>query len=192
VGEVATPKSNSGGTSSKVIAVDERTFTAMMEQLQEGYVTSVAATAGCAVEPIPKDVYGCDLRLVRPGRVPTEEEVSLLVQLKNTTTAKPDPTKEFFSYQLRKREYLERLAIRRTLVKAILVVMATSHVQTEWTTVSHHSMELKHCCYWQSFEGYPVNPTVVSPSVRIPTANIFDSMALTQIMDKLSRGESLS
>jgi hypothetical protein len=155
-------------------------------------VTSVAATAGCAIEPIPKDNYGFDLRLVRPGRVPTEEEVSLLVQLKNTTTVKPDPTKDFFSYQLKKREYLERLAVRRTIVKAILVVMATSHVQREWTTASHHSMELKHACYWQSFEGHLVNPTVASPSVRIPTANIFDSVALTKIMDKLSRGESLS
>jgi hypothetical protein len=191
VGTVVTPQSDPRGTQRRIVAVDERTFTAMMEQLQEGYVTSVAATAGCAIEPIPKDVYGCDLRLVRPGRVPSEEEISLLVQLKNTTTGKPDPAKGHFSYQFRKREYLERLAMPRGLVKAIAIIMITPPIQREWTAASHESMELRHCCYWQTFEGYPVDPNVDSPTVHVPTSNIFDSAALIEIMDKLSAGEPL-
>jgi hypothetical protein len=164
----------------------------MMEQLQEGYVTSVAAAAGCTAEPIPKDVYGCDLRLVRPGRSVTEEETPLLVQLKNTTMIKPDSAKAHFSYKFSKREYLERLAIPRTLAKAIAIVMATPPVQTDWTAAGHDFLELRHACYWQSFEGYSVDPKVASPTVHIPTANIFDSRALTAIMDRLGRGESLS
>lgn len=192
MGEATTPRSDPTDTPRGVVPVDDRTFTLMMEQLQEGYVTSVAATAGCAVEPIPKDSYGFDLRLVRPGRVPSEEEVALLVQLKNTTTIKPDPAKAFFSYQLRKREYLERLAASRKLVKAILLVMVTSPIQADWTVADHDLMAVKHCCYWQSLEGHPVNPSVASPSVRIQTANVFDATALAGIMDRLSRGESLS
>jgi len=116
--EVTGPQGTGGSQFRNVIAVDERTFTAMMEQLQEGYVTSVAATAGCSVEPITRDLYGHDLRLVRPGRTANEEEIPLLVQLKNTTTVKPDPAREFFSYQLRKREYLEHLAESRTIAKS--------------------------------------------------------------------------
>lgn len=163
----------------------------MMEQLQEGYVTSVAATAGCTVEPIPKDLYGCDLRLVRPGRKSDEEEIPLLVQLKNTTTLKPNPAKSAFSFKLRKRVYLEKLAIRRKIEKAILIVMITSPIQAEWTVADHDLMLVKHCCYWETLEGHPVDQNVDQPSVKIRTTNIFDAPALIEIMDRLSKGESL-
>jgi hypothetical protein len=168
-----------------------RTFTAMMEQLQEGYVGSVAASAGCMMEPIPKDTYGFDIRLVRPGRTPLDEEVTLNVQLKNTTTTRPDPNQETFSYQLRKREYLERLAAPRKYVKAVLLVMVTSPNQAEWAVADHAAMTTQHCCYWECLEGHLVDPGVAAPTVRIRTKNIFDGPALTRIMDKLSRGEPL-
>ena len=190
MGDAATPQSDPKPTRSKVVAVDARTFTDMMEQLQEGYVTSVASTAGCSVERIPRDTYGFDIRLICPGP-PGQEEVTLLVQLKNTTTIKPDPEREFFSYQLRKREYLERLAVPRGDVKALLIVMATSGTQVEWTAADHELMTVKYCCYWRCLEGHPVDQKVASPSVRIPTANIFDAPALTRIMDMRSRGEPL-
>jgi hypothetical protein len=161
-----------------------------MEQLQEGYVASVAAAAGCNMEPIPRDNYGFDIRLVRP-HAPGDEEVVLQAQLKNTTLSKPDPSKSHFSYKLKKREYLERLAAPRRYNKAILVVMATSPKQASWVTVDHEALLVRHCCYWACLEGESVDPTVSSPTVRIPTANIFDGSALNKLMDKIQRGEPL-
>lgn len=161
-----------------------------MEQLQEGYVASVAATAGCIMEPILRDLYGFDIRIVRPSRA-GEEEVVLNAQLKSTTTVKPDPAKAHFSHQLRKKEYLERLAAPRRDVKAILVVMATPPAQASWTSAAHESMAIKHCCYWAYLEGHVVDPDVASPTVHIPTANIFDATALTSLMDKIGKGEPL-
>jgi hypothetical protein len=162
-----------------------------MEQLQEGYVASVAATAGCTLEPIRRDLYGLDVRFVRPGS-PGEEEVVLSAQLKNTTTIRPDVSKPQFSYRLKKREYLETLAAeRRTSPKAILLVMVTSPVQATWTDAGHHSMTVRHCCYWAYLEGRSVNPDVSSPMVPIKTKNIFDGNALISLMDRLSRGEPL-
>jgi hypothetical protein len=162
-----------------------------MEQLQEGYVASIAATAGCTLEPIRRDLYGLDVRFVRPGS-PGEEEVALSAQLKNTTTIRPDLSKPQFSYQLKKREYLETLAApRRTSPKAILLVMVTTPVQATWTDACHDSMTVRYCCYWAYLEGHQVNPNVRSPTVRIRTKNIFDSNALTSLMDKVSRGEPL-
>jgi hypothetical protein len=67
----------------RLVAVDARTVTKLMEQLQDGYVTAVAATAGCLAEFIPRDSYGLDVRFVRPGG-PGEEEVLLSAQLKST------------------------------------------------------------------------------------------------------------
>ena len=152
---------------SRIAPLDPRTFTAMMEQLQEGYVASVAATAGCACEPIRRDIYGFDVRFVRPGQL-GEEEVTLNAQLKNTTTVKPDPEATHFSHQLKKREYLETLAAPRSGVKAILLVMASLPVQEQWTQASHDSMTVRYCCYWECLEGRPVDKTVASPNSANP------------------------
>ena len=61
--------------------VDSTTFSVCMEQLQEGYVLSVAATAGCLVETVQRDIYGLDIRFVRQ-RGSNLEETSLHAQLK--------------------------------------------------------------------------------------------------------------
>jgi hypothetical protein len=190
VRKVVTSRGSDTGIKRQIVAADDRTFTALMEQLQEGYVASVAATAGCILEPIPRDLYGFDVRFVRPGRA-GEEEVTLNAQLKNTTTVKPDPARAHFSHQLRKRDYLERLAAPRRDVKAILVVMATSPTQASWTSAAHESMAIRHCCYWAYLENHVVEPDVTSPTVHIPTGNIFDAPALASMMAKLSKGEPL-
>jgi len=161
-----------------------------MEQLQEGYVTSVAATAGCSAEFIRRDIYGFDVRLVRP-QDPGTQEVAVMAQLKNTTTLKPDPAKPWFSYQFDKRENLLRLTEPRKDPKAILLVMVTTPGQKSWTECDHESLVLRHCCYWAYLEGQAVRPDVRSPTVHVPTINIFDSVALGEIMDKLDQGVSL-
>ncbi|MER7763490.1 DUF4365 domain-containing protein [Streptomyces sp. NPDC097619] len=176
----------------RIEAVNDDTFTACMEQLQEGYVAAVAATAGCAMESVRRDIYGMDALLVRPPEHVGKQEVSVFAQLKNTTTLRPDPEKSTFGYQLKKREYFDRLALKRKDPKAILIVMATSVRQADWTTAHHDRLEVSHCCYWVSLEGQTAKEGVESPTVKIPTANIFDANALTNILDKLDRGESLN
>ncbi|WP_367320807.1 DUF4365 domain-containing protein [Streptomyces sp. HUAS ZL42] len=172
--------------------MNKNTFTACMEQLQEGYVASVAATAGCAMTAVRRDIYGMDALLARPPVITGKQEASVYVQLKNTTTIRPDPSKTEFSYQFKKREYFEHLSLVRSTPKAILVVMVTSHRQMDWTRASHDRLELNYCCYWASLEGQIAKQGVASPTIRVPTANIFDASSLTLILDKLDRGESLN
>jgi len=179
-----------GSSGNGVRPVVAETFTECMEQLQEGYVASVAATAGCLLEPVARDRYGMDVMFVRV-RPAGLEEVSVYAQLKNTTTVKPDPAKQFFSYQFKKKEYLERLAAPRSGIKAILVVMATHPHQELWTNGDHDSLALLHCCYWMSLEGETVPPGVNAPTVRVPTSNIFNADTLTCILDRIERGEAL-
>ena len=173
-----------------VVPVIPHKFTEMMEQLQEGYVASVAASAGCSVEFMRHDRYRVDALVIRQIDQ-SREEVSVKAALKNTTLARPDPARPYFSYQFHKREHLESLTMPRKDPKAILLVMVTTPEQAMWTECDHESLKVRHCCYWAYFEGDTVTPGVQSPSVQIPTANVFDSAALTTIMDKLDRGESL-
>lgn len=166
-----------------------RTFTDCMEQLQESYVAGIAATAGCQYNPVSRDTFGVDALLVR-APIGTQEEISVYVQLKNTTTVKPNPLRAEFSYRFNDRRDMEMLAQRRKGIKKILIVMCTSPTQNEWTSVCHDSMTMVHCCYWAYLEGSDI-PMVEKPSVRIPTKNVFDAKALTAILDHLDSGGSL-
>lgn len=190
---VGTLVADDGAASSgRIEAVHSGTFTQMMEQLQEGYVASVAATAGCAFQPLYRDIIGMDVLLFRPGKTPNDQEASVFVQLKCTTTLKPDPTADHFSLKLKKREYFEKLAAPRSNPKSILLVMVTSPHQRAWSGATHEALSVSHCCYWVHLEGQVPAAGVEQPTVHVPTSNIFDAKALTDILDKLDRGDPLN
>jgi hypothetical protein len=185
------PGDGASAATARIVPVDPIRFTKLMEQLQEGYVASVAATAGCSVEFTRRDLYTLDAMIIK-SLDEERQEISLKAQLKCTTRGKPDPAKGSFSYQFKRAADFKRLAMPRKDPKAILLVMVTTPVQVEWTECDHEMLTVRHCCYWVSLEGRTVRPGVKSPTVQVPTANIFDSEALTKIMDKLDRGEVLS
>lgn len=174
----------------KVRAVDDITFTTCMEQLQEAYVTSIASTAGCIIEVVRRDLYGMDVSFLRPNSQGHEESI-LWAQLKNTTTIRPDAAKEHFSYRLKKRRYLEALAKLRSRPKAVLLVMVTDPDQSIWAVGDHDMLAIRNCCYWTYIEGHAVDTGVESPTVNVPTRNIFDAAALTMLMDTLGRGNPI-
>ncbi|TXS67290.1 DUF4365 domain-containing protein [Streptomyces sp. sk2.1] len=170
--------------------VDRRTFTTCMEQLQEGYMQSVAATAGCLFIKQGRDMFGVDAMLVRTSSDPLGEEASFYVQMKSTTQIAVDGSTESFRYRFEKRDYMERLVRPRMGMKSLLIVMAIPKGQAQWTRTAHTHLEVKQACYWISLEGMTV-PPAEKPSVRIPTANLFNAEALTAIMGKIERGEPL-
>ncbi|MER6913735.1 DUF4365 domain-containing protein [Streptomyces sp. NPDC000594] len=163
-----------------------------MEQLQQGYIKSVAATAGLAVEVVPVDVYGYDIRLIKPPRDAMDEESALLAQLKCTTQIVPDVSREHFSYQFTKRQYFDHLVKPRRYPKAILIVMTTPTRQSDWTEVTHDGLWTRRSCYWAYLEGVHADPSIKKPTVHIPTKNKVDAASLIEILDKIDRGESLN
>lgn len=178
-----------GSARQPFVPVNRNSCTNAMEQLQEGYVFSVAATAGCQVDRFVHGNKYADLSIKREG---IDEEITVEVHLKCTTDARPDPSKDHFSYQIKERAHFDRLARNRTKgPKQILVVMATRKDQALWTAAGADHLKVFHCCYWVSLEGMVVAETVKSPTVHVPTANVFDAEALTWILDRLDRGEPL-
>lgn len=167
--------------------VDTTTFSTCMEQLQEGYVLSVAATAGCLVESVQRDIYGLDVRFVRQ-RGSSLEETSLHAQLKNTTTTSPDPLKPTFPFQFKHRRHFDHLTKARATIKAILIVMVTEPDQSKWSQGDHSSLSVRKCCYWANLEGHETE--AMYPTVQVPTNQIFSSDALNGILDRIEMGQS--
>ena len=160
-----------------------------MEQLQEGYVSAIAATCGVSVQPVHRDMYRYDLEFVRQPD-PTVEEVSFRAQLKSTTgipVIEPGATE--FSYQFKSREAFDSLAMARTTQKHLLVVMAVHQNQNRWTYSHHRALLLRHCCYWLNMEG--MSSDAQHPTVSVPTANVFNAVALTGILDRIEGGQPI-
>ena len=159
-----------------------------MEQLQEGYVFSVAATAGCLVERRERDALGMDVLFVR-GRGPKQEETILYAQLKSTTRQRPDPEKGWFGFQFSHRDHFDRLAMTRSSVKAVLLVMVTDPDQSKWSDGDHESLSVRKCCYWVHLEGQESDAG--KPTVRVPTDQIFTATALRDLLNRIERDEPL-
>jgi Domain of unknown function (DUF4365) len=162
-----------------------RNFTACMEQLHVAYVCSVAATVGCSVERKNRDRYGVDIEFKLP-RDDHLEELTIYAQLKCTTTIDPDLSKPTFGYRFRDRRHFDHLAKPRAAIKAILIVMVTSPVQSSWTEVSHDQLTIRQACYWMNMEDKkPSSP--ITPTVAVPIANLFDGPSLVEMFQRLEQ-----
>ena len=109
--------------------------------------------------------------------------------MKNTTTLRPDPQKASFSYQFRHRDHFDHLAKERPTIKAVLLVMVTTPEQSRWSASDHESLIVRRCCYWANLEGY--KSTAKTPTIRVPTDQIFSAAALAGLLDRIERGEPL-
>lgn len=168
----------------------QRLYTQVMEQLQEGYVAAVAASAGVIAEFRRRDVHKFDVELSRQPDI-AQEEVAVRIQLKSTTQIKPDPADTSFPFRFKTRPDFESLAMPRTVQPHILVVMVVGKDQSTWAEADQERLWVSHCCYWVSLAGQVAPPKPEQPVVQVPTSNIFDAAALTEILDRIERGDPL-
>ncbi len=173
-----------------VVKVVARTHTQAMEQLQEGYVQAVAATAGVIAEFRRRDLHKYDVELTRQPDV-SNEEAAVRLQLKATTTSRPRVGATHLSFTLKSTKDLESLAMERTTIKHILVVMVVGADQHDWTEATHEGLTTRHCCYWVNLEGASVPQGVASPTVHVPLSQVFDAEALNAILDRVEKGEPI-
>lgn len=172
---------------SHLVMVNPRTFTDAMEQLQESYVSAVAATAGVAVQNVYRDLHRYDLELVRQPSA-SVEEVSVKAQLKSTTSISVKPGATHFDYRFESRSAFDSLAMIRTSIKHILIVMLVDRDQSRWSEVDDQAMLTRRACYWVNLEGHAAPERPLKPVVSVPRANLFDANALTGILNRIEAG----
>ena len=73
----------------------------------------------------------------------------------------------------------------------ILIVVLLPDEETEWLTQTDDKLCLRRCGYWLSLVGHNPVPNRNGVTVRIPKTNVFSSAQLTDMMDKVARGETL-
>lgn len=157
-----------------------------MEMLQDGYIRAVAAAAGCTMaKPEPDD--GIDWVLTHTStKHPGDPQVDLKVQLKSTSQSQPNPQSGYVSVKLSNARF-ELLAQNPVIVHRILIALIIPKNVEKWVRASHNYMELRHCAYWVNIAGAKPTGTEES-SVRVPTSNVFDDIALCDIMRRVGSG----
>jgi len=154
--------------------------------LQNSYLAAVAAAAGCTMaKPEPDD--GTDYVLThRSDEHTVDVEVDLKIQLKSTIVSKPNPASGFVSVPLSNKRF-EMMALTPVTTKRIVVAMALPDMFEDWIDASHDVFRLRHCAYWVNIAGEKPTGRTKS-SVRVPTSQIFDDVALCAIMKRLGQG----
>lgn len=163
-------------------------FTNQLENLERAYLSAVAAAAGCTFGEFNYD-DGIDVFLKH--RHPNHASVGsvdafLQVQLKCTSQVGPNPPSGQVSRPF-SNERFELYAEANPSIKKIVVTMIAPSDPGAWIRCSHDAMQLRHCCYWVNIAGR--SPTGERDTIVVaPTSQVFDDVALCDIMCRIGQG----
>ncbi|MFC4534604.1 DUF4365 domain-containing protein [Sphaerisporangium dianthi] len=162
--------------------------TECMQTLQIGYLHAVAAAAGCSLQPHHQDYRGIDWDVTHGAslHLSEEKEATIKVQLKATTQYPLPPDGEDFALTLSNR-HLRKLNYQNPSIPRLLVAMLTPADMAEWVKADHALTELRRCCYWVNLAGVQLSGKDRT-TIRIPAEQIFDDVALCEIMIRVGAG----
>jgi Domain of unknown function (DUF4365) len=159
--------------------------TACMETLQVGYLHAVAAAARCSIATPSPDRRLDWIALHQSEQHTEDNEACLKIALKATAQV-TTPKSDEFAFRL-ENAHLEYLSRPDPTVKRILVVMILPKDIRRWIRADKQQLELRHCCYWVNLEGQ--QPSGESKTtVKVPAGQIFDDVALCNIMKRIGSG----
>ncbi len=158
--------------------------TNLMEMFQLSIVGATAAAAGCNISE-PMIDNGIDVDIWH--EVPNEEEAVIRAQLK-AVSAGWDAGRTQISARLSRKRY-DYLRLDSPSKSRLLLIMDMPPNQIDWIRHRAPYTLAKHGCYWVNLAGEPEfrgHGDVVT--VSAPAANVFDDVALCQMMARIRAG----
>ncbi|MGE0144331.1 MAG: DUF4365 domain-containing protein [Planctomycetota bacterium] len=157
------------------------------EAFSLAYVRAVAAAAGFRLQDGPQpDDDSVDLTIAARGATGTVASPKLDVQLKCKLWT-PDDGREV-AYDLKLKNY-EDLRLAHVQVPRILILVAVPEEVADWIEQDDVRLLMRHCGWWASLRDLPESPNTEKVRVKIPRVNRFDVRGLTDIMQRLAKGE---
>ena len=160
------------------------------EALSRAYIHAIAGRCGMSCGS-PEFDYGIDMTVLeiehQDGQY-TETGFRIDIQVKSCTTSLV--TESSILYDLDVRTYA-LLRGSPALFPKILVLLVLPENEEDWTIQDEDGLTLRRCAYWISLRGMPKTSNVKTIRVTIPRANIFSTLALRELMNKVRAGEPL-
>ena len=152
------------------------------ERFSLAYINAVATSTNCEVLEPQVDRGSVDGFLVGPAR----GRDLIRFQAKATEQHVMRDNRRHFPLSIRDYDNL-----RTVVFPFVLIVVLAPNDETQWLTQTDEEFCLRHCGYWMPLVGRPEVSNINSMTVHKPTANVFGSSGLTDLMDKVARGEPL-
>jgi hypothetical protein len=156
------------------------------EEFSRAYVQAVASVAGYATQRHDVDQDGVDLTVHVHGGSGTVRSPRLDVQIKTKTSGKPQRFPWPFAIEV---DHYEKLRATDYLVPRILLVVAMPKLVTEWSSISHQQLVLRHCAYWLSLRGWPSTTNKDNITIHLEKKQRFSPGELDKIMTCIGKGE---
>ena len=152
------------------------------ERFSLAYINAVATYANCeALEP-QVDRGSVDGLLVGPARSRD------LIRFQAKATEQDVMRDDRLHFPLSIRDYDN---LRTAVFPFILIVVLLPDDETQWLTQTDDQLCLQRCGYWMSLVGRPEVSNTNTVTVHIPKANVFGNSGLSDLMDKVARGEPI-
>ena len=147
------------------------------------YIDAVASQAGYQVVEPRVDRDSVDGILIadfgRRPRIEFQAKATELDIVRGGNLHYPLPVKNYHDLRV------------ETLSPRILIVVLVPKDTEQWVNQTEEELCLRRCAYWTSLEGRPDTDNTESVTVNLPTANMFSSKQLTDLMQKAERGDAL-
>ena len=160
----------------------------MKERLSVSYVSAVAAKAGVACRLTTQPEYGTDAHLVKVIKLPNGKyrDTGYIIncQIKATTTS--EVRGDNIIYDMDVDDYNKLAEWEGGL--CILVLFCLPQDTEDWLSLNEHELVLKKCCYWKQIMD-PPSKNNSSQRVFIPRCQVFTPETITDLLEKVSRGE---
>jgi hypothetical protein len=155
-------------------------------------VIAVAARAGVNVET-PQQDYGVDGTFskiqFRDGRR-RESGFKIDYQLKASKRWRFDGAEVVYDLEAKTYNDLVERGVREKGTPLILILLCLPEEAGQWLEQSEDRLVMRKCCYWDWLTGTPtLNTRTVT--IRIPRQQLFTPDALTDLFDRLERGDDL-
>lgn len=160
--------------------------TDLMEAHQLSYLRAVAASAGAVIFGKPEIDEGIDVMLSHTADSHQHDHVAYLQIQMKSTSAFEGLTTDHVSATISAERWNFFCTPTPTLGK-IIVIMSVPKDQADWTEAQHEALSVRYCAYWVNIEGQP-EATTKTTTVSAPTSQIFNDVALCDMMERIGRG----
>ena len=157
---------------------------ARKEQFSNAYILSVAAVAGCSISKPSVDNDSIDWTI--SNRLPKRPKLD--VQLKCTSA--DELASGLSVYPLRAKNYADLISDDLIAPRILVLVVVPTELR-DWLRISEQELVLRRCGYWISLAGEPESSNTTSVTVHIPRENRFTVESLSELMEKISKGQAL-
>jgi len=163
-----------------------------MEDFSKAYTLAVASVAGYWVNFPSRDESSEDITIRTFGK---RKGPRLAVQLKTMyknvghyfdgKTHLPTAKKSTLAYPLNVDNYHDLISTDD--IPIILVVVVVPRNPIDWVNQSDAKLEQRYCGYWHCLMGQPPIPNKDNKTIHIPRTQVFNSIVLQDMMDKLEK-----